>query len=212
MIRDTTATHAEDLESEVQTVDNYEIGVRGTFDRISASLAGFYSESEKGTTFDAALNIVKQPERIWGVEVSVDIAAGDPWQLGGTLTCLEGEIDLDNDGNFEEDLPSMRIPPLKLTAYLEYRPLEGWSNRLQGLYSGHRDPDSTLFGSGTVSAGLRPVRFLKQPQGRAGTLILAAENLLNEDYFPVTNQAGALSFGFAKGPGRTVSVAYSIKW
>jgi iron complex outermembrane recepter protein len=75
VIRDTTATRAEELESEVQTVDNYEIGVRGTFDRISASLAGFYSESEKGTTFDADLNIVKQPERIGGVEASVDIAA-----------------------------------------------------------------------------------------------------------------------------------------
>lgn len=54
MIRDTTATRAEELESEVQTVDNYEIGVRGTFDRISASLAGFYNEPEKGTTLQGA--------------------------------------------------------------------------------------------------------------------------------------------------------------
>jgi outer membrane receptor protein involved in Fe transport len=66
-------------------------------------------------------------------------------------------------------------------------------------------------GSGTVR-GYTLFDFSSSLKARPGTLVLDAENLLNEDYFPVTNQAGVLSFGFAKGPGRTVSVAYSIKW
>jgi len=42
-----------------------------------------------------------------------------------------------------------------------------------------------------------------------GRLEVAVENLFNNDYFPVLNQAGGLSFAFSKAPGRTLSLTYS---
>lgn len=149
-IRDGTSTSAEALQSEVQTVDNYELGVRGNFGWIKGSITGFYSESDNGTTFTNSLEIRKQPERIYGVEAAVDVRPNDIWTLGSSFTWVVGEVDLDDDGSFEEDLPSNRIPPIKVTAYADYNMFDWWKHRLQMVHSGNRDPNSTQFGGATV--------------------------------------------------------------
>jgi iron complex outermembrane receptor protein len=210
-IRDGSATDAEQLESEAQKVDNYELGLRGRLGMVSASAAGFYSKSENGTTFDSDLNLVTQPERIWGVELSADVTPADKWAFGGTFTWQEGRVDLDDDGNFDEDLPTTRISPVKLTSYVEYSPFEWWASRLQGLYSGNRTPDSTQFGGQPVDDYVL-VDLLSSFDTGYGTIHVGFENLLNNDYFPVVSQAAGSSFSFTKGPGRRVTMTYSVRW
>jgi iron complex outermembrane receptor protein len=208
---DPSITNAGQLASEVQKVDNYEIGLRGGKGPLQASIAGFYSESDNGTTFDSDLNIVKQPERIWGVEGTLGYQFNPQWNAGGTASWAEGEVDLDDDGDFEEDLPSTRIYPVKLTGFLEYRPLSWWDNRLQVLYVGDRSPNSTQFGGGDVDAYTivdLTSRFAVGP----GHLSVAVENLLNNDYFTLISQASQTPYGFAKGPGRTVAISYALNW
>lgn len=202
---------AEQVASEVQEVDNYEIGVRGIGERYQASLAVFYSESENGTTFNPDLTIVKQPEEIWGMEAALDVQAAEQWRLGGTFTWIEGEVDLDNDGVFEAELPSTRVPPIKLTAYVAYQPLPWWNTRLQALYSGDREPDSMQFGSGEVDS-YTLVDFYSSIEAGPGQLTFTVSNLLNNDYFPVISQAQAVSYAFNAGRGRTVSLGYAIEW
>ncbi|WP_276321935.1 TonB-dependent receptor [Nitrosococcus wardiae] len=204
-------TSAGQLESEAQEVDNYEIGLRGGKGPLQASVAGFYSESDNGTTFDRDLNIVKQPERIWGVEGALAYRFNPQWNTGGTVSWAEGEVDLDDDGDFEEDLPSTRISPVKLTGFVEYSPQPWWDNRLQVLYIGDRSPDSTQFGGGDVETYTivdLTSRFAVGP----GYLSVAVENLLNEDYFTLISQASQTPYGFAKAPGRTVAVSYALSW
>jgi len=210
-IADTTATSAEQLESEVQEVDHYELGVRARFARWDATATAFFSDSDNGTTFDQDLIITKQPERIYGVEVAANVRPAEHVAFGGTFTWLEGEVDLDDDGDFDEDLPSTRIPPVKVTSYLEYSPYEWWSARLQGLYSANRDPNSTQFGGASVDDYI-VVDFHSSVDIGYGRVEVGVENLFNEDYFPVLNQAGALPFAFSQAPGRTVTVTYSIEW
>lgn len=210
-IADGTATRATALESEAQKVDNYELGIRAAYDRWDASITGFFSQSENGTTFDPDLNITKQPEEIYGVEVAANAQPHDMVRLGGTFTWMEGRIDLDDDGDFEEDLPSTRIPPVKVTSFVEVFPTDWAAARLQGLYSGDRNPDSSLFGGSEVNDYILFDLFASVDTGY-GQLELGVENLFNEDYFPVLNQAAALPFAFSKGPGRTLSLTYAIKW
>lgn len=210
-LSDTTVDDATLLESEVQVVDNYELGLRGHYDNWNGAVTVFYTESDNGTTFDPDLVITKQPERIHGVEVSAGVQTSRTTRLGSSVSWLEGEVDLDGDGSFEEDLPATRIPPLKVTAFGEYAPNERWSGRLQALYSGNRDPDSTQFGGGDVDSYLvfdlyGSVRLTR------GELQLGVENLLNEDYFTVLSQAGQLPYAFSKGSGRTVSLTYALDW
>ncbi|HSH40874.1 MAG TPA: TonB-dependent receptor [Arenicellales bacterium] len=210
-ISDTTVDDATLLESEVQVVDNYELGLRGQYQNWNGSITAFYSESDNGTTFNPDLVINKQPERIHGIELAADFNVSKSTRVGGTLSWLEGEVDLDDDGQYEEDLPSTRIPPTKVTAFGEYVPNDRWSARLQALYSGNRDPDSSQFGGGDVDSYLVFDLYgsLRLPRGQ---LQLGVENLLNEDYFTVLSQAGELPYAFSKGSGRTVSLTYSLDW
>ncbi|HCO91662.1 MAG TPA: ligand-gated channel [Alphaproteobacteria bacterium] len=210
-IASTLATNVSVLQSEVQTVDNYELGVRVMRPGWDASLAGFLSESDNGTTFNQALVIVKQPERIHGLELS---ANATPWartKFGGSFAWLDGEVDLNGDGDYEEDLPTTRIPPVKISGYADYSPRENIVTRLQGLYSGERNPVSTQFGNGEVDSYVI-FDFYASVTTRFGIFDLGVQNLLNKDYFPVLSQAGALPFGYSTGPGRTVSLTYGIRW
>ncbi len=211
-IRDTTATEATDLKSQVQTVDNYELGLRGHYARWDGSITGFFSTSNNGTTFDQDLFITKQPERIYGVEFAGNVQPIDPVRLGGTVTWLAGRVDLNDNGNYNEDLPSTRVPPVKVTAYTEYTPWHWWSMRLQALYSGNRNPDSTQLGGTKVDNYTIFDFYSNFDILGSSKLQIGVGNLFNKDYFPMINQATALPYAFSKGPGRTVSFTYSLNW
>lgn len=210
-ISSSTATQATALESEVQTVDNYEIGIRGRGQRWDASLTGFYSESDNGTTFTSALTITKQPEEIYGLEATFNINPLDNLRLGGTLTAMKGRVDLNDDGDMDEDLPSTRIPPMKITGYVEHTPYHWWTNRIQTLIVGNRNPNSSLFGGGQVKSYVVFDLFSSFDTGY-GRLDVGIENFFNNDYFTMLSQAGALTYAFSKAPGRTISLTYSLNW
>ena len=96
------------------------------------------TDRKSGTTFTAPGTVIRAPERIYGVEAAMSVKPSPSFALGGTLTLTGGEIDINDDGNYTA-LDGFRIPPLKLTAYVENETLPGWSNRLQALFSGNRD-------------------------------------------------------------------------
>ncbi|MGX0876479.1 iron complex outermembrane receptor protein [Roseovarius sp. MBR-154] len=212
-ITDNTFATTSEAKSEAQKTDNYEIGLRTRQNRWDGTIAAFFNESDNGTTFDQNLNIVKQPEQIWGVEATLDVYATDTLSVGGTFTWMEGEVDLDGDGSFEEDLPSTRIAPAKITAYAAYAPSDKWNARLQALYSANRDVNSTQFG-GTRDIDDYLVFDLSGEihEVAGGTVEMGIENIFNNDYTPVINQAYDSSFAFARAPGRTVSLGYTRRF
>jgi len=85
----------EDLEfSTPQKVDNYELGIRGEWDKIQFSLAGFFNYSEIGVSLVQLTNplrieVGRGPKRIYGVEATVDWQPSETWQLGGSISWLE---------------------------------------------------------------------------------------------------------------------------
>lgn len=107
------------LNPEAQKVDSYEIGVRGEWETVQASLAAFYNESDLGTTFDRnTFTIIRAPERVYGLEAALDWQISDRWTTGSTLSLVEGDNDVDRNGEYLA-LNGFRINPLKLTAYVE---------------------------------------------------------------------------------------------
>ncbi|AFY58513.1 outer membrane receptor protein [Rivularia sp. PCC 7116] len=202
----------ESLSPEPQKVDNYEIGLRGRWNKVQASLSAFYNESELGTTFTATGTVIRAPERIYGVEAAIDVKPSPRFALGGTLTLTGGEIDINDDGNYGA-LDGFRIPPLKLTAYVENETLPGWSNRLQALFSGERDlfADNTRFGRRPVDSYF-VLDYISSIKMGAGTLQIGVENLLDNQYFPVVSQLQASNSSFSAARGRTLSLRYSVDW
>jgi iron complex outermembrane receptor protein len=208
---------ANNLDPQAQKVDNYELGLRGNWDWLRGSIVGFYSETDLGTTFETFGEINRQPEEIWGIESSLEADLHKQWTVGGTATWIDDRTDTDGDGDLDDDLPNTRVPPFKLTGFLEYRPTDWWSNRLQALYSGDRNPDSPngfggqVFGAGDVDSFVI-VDYYASFKAGPGDLRLGVENVLNEDYFPVAAQAAASDSGYSKGQGRTVSLSYQVNW
>ena len=212
-------TNVSQLSDDGQKTDSYELGVRAVGNNWDASLTGFYNKSDNGVTYDANLDIALSPEQIWGIEVAAIYEATDQITVGGTLTWLEGEYDTDGDGKYDSDLGSDRIAPLKLTGYVEYQPWD-WANfRLQGLYSGYRNPDSEQFtGLESIDPYFVMDAFADFQVTERSKLSLGVENILNADYVPVLQQSysveayGYDDYYYVKAPGTTFSAKYTVKF
>lgn len=203
----------ETLQPEAQRVNHYEVGIRGQWDRLQASLSGFYNESELGTTFTAPGEIVRAPERIYGVEATLDAQLSKIWLLGSTVSWQEGENDIGDTGEFTP-LSGFRIAPLKVTAYLENQTTPGWRNRIQALYSGGRDrfANETVFGQREVDGYFTLDYISSIDLGSGSTLDIGVKNLLGTDYFPVVSQLQPNELQNAAAPGRFITVGYSHSW
>ncbi|NJL39086.1 MAG: TonB-dependent receptor [Leptolyngbyaceae cyanobacterium SM1_4_3] len=205
-------------ELEAQKVDNYEIGVRGRWDNLQASLAGYYAYSEQGAFLQnipgtALSTLIRAPQRNYGVEAAIDWQPGDQWQLGTTFGWNEGEADADDDGEFLA-LGTFDVQPWKLTAYVQHQTTPTWNNRLQLLYSGNRDRGFEDGSDGVAIEEYITFDLISQFQLGDGTLSLAVENLLDNQYFPVFSQvaSGFNDAGYLAARGRRVSLTYSISW
>lgn len=200
------------LSPEAQRVNHYEVGLRGNWSNIQASLAGFYNTSELGTTFTAPGEILRAPERVYGIEATVDAQLSDTWLLGGTFSWSEGDVDRGDNGDYEP-LDGFRIAPIKVTAYVENQTTPSWRNRLQALYSGSRDAfdDESVFGQRAVDSYFT-VDYISSLDVGPGTLELGIANLFNTDYFPVVSQLQPSELSNAAGRGRYVRIGYSFEW
>lgn len=206
--------NSSDLEA-IKT-DNYELGWRGNWTVISASVAIYNSTSDQGRvqTENFGLTLARNEERINGIEVTFD-ASSEIWAGGATLTLTEGEEKAATATEYR-DMHGFRIPPLKATAYLEHGVSSSWLNRVQVLYSGSEDYRI----NGVESFGRREVDsytsldWISRWQLQNSSVEIGIENLLNEDYFPVYGQLLRSSRNTSHIParGRTLRVGYRLHW
>jgi iron complex outermembrane receptor protein len=200
--------------TEAQRVDQWEYGVRALGARVQGTLSWFRSRSELGTQIDTSFRVLRAPERIQGVEATLDAQPGARWELGGTVTWTEGEF-LDTDGEWKA-LNGFRIAPAKATAYAEHRTLPRWTNRVQVMALGSRDDaweDGLGYGGRKVD-GYATVDYLTTVRVGPGALSLGVENLLNELYFPLPSQlmANGSWTSHAAARGAVLSVGYRVSY
>ncbi|MGD1931778.1 MAG: TonB-dependent receptor domain-containing protein [Leptolyngbyaceae cyanobacterium] len=206
-----------DVALEPQQVNNYELGVRFEFGRVQASLAGFYSESELGSALqidaDGFTELVRAPQRNYGLEATLDWQPSDTWRLGGYFSWNEGENDVDDDGEFEA-LSSVEVQPYKLGLYVENDTTPGWTTRLQLLAVGDRDRALDEDVDGFAIDGYVTLDLLSSVQLGQGRLTMGVENLLNSQYLPVSSQEriGGTEERRYAAPGITLSLSYSIEF
>jgi iron complex outermembrane receptor protein len=206
-----------DIELEPQQVTNFEVGVRAEFDQVQASLAGFYNESDLGSNLqvgaDGFTDLVRAPQRNYGVEATVDWQPSSIWRLGGYFSWNEGESDNDDNGEFLA-LSGLQVQPYKVGLYVENDTAPGWTNRLQLLGVGSRD---RAFEDGVDAFeidGYITLDLLSSVQIGDGTLTVGLQNLLNNQYLPLSSQervGGTEDRRFA-APGINLNIGYSIEF
>ena len=197
-------------------VNNYEVGVRGDWNTVQASLSTFYSTSDLGVTSGGfTTTMIRAPERVYGVEGTLDLQLARQWAVGGTFTWTEGENDPNDDGDYTP-LNSWRIPPLKVTSYVEYKPTETWSNRLQLLYSGGRDRayDAGVGYGGQKIDSYATLDLISAAAVGPGILQVGIENLLNTQYHTTFAQLlpSGTNTSHIAAQGTVISVAYKVTW
>lgn len=212
-LRSATTPSVEDFDFEAQVIDSYEVGVRSQMGNVTSSLAAFYSESEFGSSFNSTtLELIRAPEKVWGIEATVDVEPTDDWRFGGALAWVDGETEDVTTGDTSR-LDTSRISPTKLTGYVEHDISENWATRAQLTHSSRqqRFNNQIEFGRTDVEA-FTLVDVSVTGKVGPGHATLAINNLLNETYFTPDAFRFASDIDFTSGPGATARVTYSIKY
>lgn len=206
--------------SELEPVktDNYEIGWRGTFGNTMATLAVFHSRSDLGAvqSFNNGLHLTRTRERIRGVELTAD-HYGEEWSTGGTLTWMQGRETPPGAMN-DQIMTGYRIPPVKITGYVQYQPSERWSLRTQFNWFGSRDyrlaNGNTQFARADVKSYYSVDVVGRYQFDNKNHLTVGVQNLFNKYYLPLYSQLMRSGKNDSRLPatGATLTVSYTHYW
>ena len=204
------------IKTEAAIIDNYEIGISGYLQSLSYELAGFYSESELGTSnkYDAASGAyvtIRAPQEIWGFEAQINYAWRDNLTTGISYSFVEGK-DTDKDIYLDGQL----ISPPKFTATLDWQPTENSRLGIAYLYVGSRDRFEPVNGAYIGTQGpvehYNIVNLSSSYQINDWTLSLGVENLFNEDYYSARSQSFTFKGYNTKGLGTTMNVGVNYQF
>nr|WP_269812320.1 TonB-dependent receptor [Pseudomonas monteilii] len=199
--------------------NNYELGWRGELSSNTlGTLALFYTTSKLGDvqSFNNGLILTRTKERIYGAEASADWLSDDAvWGAGGSATWMRGREKPDGKG--WQDMTGYRVPPLKLTAYVQYKPTLEWSNRLQATFFDAKDyrlDGVDSFGRHQVSS-YTTVDLVSQYQISADDKVsVGIQNLFNRDYYPLYSQLLRNNNNTSHLPasGTVLTASYTHNW
>ncbi|AKM32277.1 hypothetical protein AB870_22450 [Pandoraea faecigallinarum] len=198
--------------------NNYELGWRGIFGNTLTSLAVFYTTSDLGDvqSFNNGLILTRTAEKIFGVEGAADYLSDDErWGLGGTFTWMQGRET--PQGANSQDMSGYRIPPLKLTGYVQFKPTPKWSNRLQLTYfSGHdyRLNGVNSFGRMDTSSYTTVDVISRYEVTKNDIATIGIQNLFNRYYYPLYSQLlrNSNNTSHLPAPGITLTATYQHRW
>ncbi|MEW3716604.1 TonB-dependent receptor [Pseudomonas aeruginosa] len=199
--------------------NNYELGWRGAIGgNTLGSLALFYTTSKLGDvqSFNNGLILTRTKERIYGVEASADWLSDDEvWGAGGSATWMRGREK--PDGKDWQDMTGYRVPPLKLTAYLQYKPDADWNNRLQATFFYSKDyrlDGVESFGRRQVSTYTTVDLVSQYRITPDDQLSLGIQNLFNRDYYPLYSQLlrNNNNTSHLPAPGTVLTASYTHNW
>ncbi|MCE0976674.1 TonB-dependent receptor [Pseudomonas monteilii] len=204
---------------ELVKTNNYELGWRGELgSNTLGTLALFYTTSKLGDvqSFNNGLILTRTKERIYGAEASADWLSDDAvWGAGGSATWMRGREKPDGKG--WQDMTGYRVPPLKLTAYVQYKPTLEWSNRLQATFFDAKDyrlDGVDSFGRHQVSS-YTTVDLVSQYQISADDKVsVGIQNLFNRDYYPLYSQLlrNNNNTSHLPAPGTVLTASYTHNW
>lgn len=218
LLRSATVEDIGQIQTEASIVDNYEIGFNSQFETLRFEFAAYRSTSEFGTTnkFNEVTGVyepVRAPQKIWGYEALVDYKINDTLKLIATYSYVEGK-----DTEADTYLGSRQISPPKLTANLNWQPVDALSMTLSWLHVGDRkrfernDKGNYVGDQGPIDS-YNVVNFSGQYRfDQSWQAFVGIENLFNSDYYPARAQAYTYGGYNIKGLGSTATVGVKYRF
>lgn len=209
----------ENIETDPIITNNYELGISSRFDVFHITAAYYNSTSKFGANLvdvGGFLVAQREPERVYGYEITADAYLHPQWTIGASYSFVEGKSEQE-DGT-KVYMNGTRIAPPKATAYLAFRPSTSFDVKLNWVYTGDRDRfairDNGLYGNseGPVeSISLLNLSALYKINSKF-LLGIGVENLLNASYYPVVSQYRAIDAEYVRGNGATMNMNLSYSF
>lgn len=201
-------------------VNNFELGVNGKMNIWDYQLTGYYSTSQKGTTFAETstpgnYELSQVPQRIYGVEFVGNVKPVQWLSLGTVLGYMDGRQDLKKEGKYKDKLDNSIISPFKINLNADFSITDNWNVYLQYLHLGGRDvfPAAEYnYGKYPIS-GYNLVDFQTRYKYQKFTFLFSINNLFNADYYPVHAEVrGATNEGryYIKGTGTMANLGVQL--
>ncbi|WP_311221837.1 MULTISPECIES: TonB-dependent receptor [unclassified Acidovorax] len=208
--------------SDLQPVktNNLEAGWRGHMGPVAGTLAVFQSTSSLGgiQSYNNGLTLARTAERIRGIEATADhYWDGDRMAAGGSIAWMHGR-ERPQGATAYRPMTGFRVPPVKITAHVQYQPDARWMHRAQLTWFGSRE---YRLADGVTQSGRAQVRgyatvdvmtrFKATP---SDTVTLGVQNLFNRYYLPLYSQLMASGQNNSRLPaaGATLTVSYQHRW
>ena len=196
-------------------VDNYEAGFYSQIGKyVDLSGSYFYTTSELGSELEMDQNthfwiVSKDPQKVYGFEVALDVHPTDWLTLGGSYISYEGKKKPKTSDSFDTYMNSSSISPAKTTIYANVKPTKNSFVRLNYLHSGERDrfaPDPVTKKYKEGQGVIRPIDLFSLSAGytfnKNLSLGLGVENLMDKVYYTVASMHVARDAEYAHGNGR----------
>ncbi|MEI6950145.1 TonB-dependent receptor [Paraflavisolibacter sp. H34] len=216
-------TAAEDTLEKIPTdpviTNNYEGGFSSQLGPVSLTAAYFVSTSKLGANLVEQNGIFvtqREPERIYGYEVSAEVRLRHNMKAGGSYSFVEGKSK-DASGK-ESYLIGERIAPAKATAFVNYQPVTAVNLQLSALYTGSRDRFAPRSNGayGLSEAPVRPATYFNFNAGytmnKSFSLALGIENLFNQAYYPPRSQYRAQALEYVRGNGARLNLNFGYRF
>ncbi|WP_212005929.1 TonB-dependent receptor [Chitinophaga sp. HK235] len=201
-------------------VNNFEAGISGAWHRLNYELTGYYSSTQKGTTYAETTvpgnyELIQIPQRIYGAEAVLGYKATDWLKLGGLLGYMDGREDTQNNGHYDAKPDNSIISPLKIGANASFSITRRWDLMLQMVNVGSRD----VFPKEKYNYGKYPVTgytlfdLFTSYRLKYVTVNFSVNNLFNANYYPVHSAIrGATSEGryYVKGSGAVANLGIVV--
>ena len=213
------------IQTEAVIVDNYEAGFASEFKVFRVEGSAYISKSKLGSSFveeNGFYVITRQPERVYGYELSADAYATKNIMLGATYTFVEGKRDGNGNDKYNDTedtyLGGERISPPKYTAYFKYSAFSNKLNlRTDFIASGTRNrfsPNPTTGVYKTYEGKVNAYELINISSSyklsNMTTVRFGVENLLNKDYFPARSLWPSINQYYIKGRGTNFTLGLSI--
>ena len=206
-------------------VDNYEAGFYSQIGKyVDLSGSYFYTTSELGSELEMDQNthfwiVSKDPQKIYGFEVALDVHPTDWLTLGGSYISYEGKKKPKTSDSFDTYMNSSSISPAKTTIYANVKPTKNSFVRLNYLHSGERDrfaPDPVTKKYKQGQGVIHPIDLFSLSAGytfnKNLSLGLGVENLMDKVYYTVTSMHVARDAEYARGNGRYFNLNLTYRY
>jgi len=227
-LRRATADNVNDIDLQAVETNNFELGFLSLHEHVKFEAVGFYSTSNLGVGLkfndeENRFEMAKNPQKIFGAEVSVDLTfLDDKLQFGGSYSYVEG---LKHTADNPHDLSYIGgdvIAPPKATAYVNVAVTDKFNTSLRLVHVGNRERFNVQEKDGNFSYNYRevPVKSYSLLNFSAIyalksnlTLSFAVNNLLNEFYLPARAQwASVLRTQSPAGEGANAKLGIAFKF